>query len=364
MKEDIKVFGISLELVLIILLALFLILAVTLFLTIRQLQHVSRKYYILMSGKKGKDLEGIMTERFREMDQLKVQGHRALAEHQTFKGQMDAATTRVGIVKYDALETMAGNLSFAVAFLNEENTGIVFNVVHSREGCYSYAKEIIHGTSLTALSQEEREAIQKAIDSATERSAAMAAARAFAEKEAQELELETFFKYDEELTKERMQKASETARRQMREAAGEVDDETPVRERSRQARRKKKAENPESKSRTRVRSDERPLRREIRQSENTEEALQNQLVSEPVRQKKRRPANGYDEMQTDESRVQPVRKRRPVGENVRTASGQAIDQPVRRKKRRPDEYMGMSQDEAISRPVRRVKRRPENTEDE
>lgn len=255
MAEEIKVFGVRLELLLIILLSLILILAVTLVVTIRQMQHISRKYYILMSGRKGRDLEGIMMERFREMDQLKVQGHRALAEHQTFQGQLNAAVTRTGIVKYDALEEMAGKLSFALAMLNEENSGTVINVVHSREGCYTYAKEIVQGTSLTPLCQEEREAIQKAIDSADERTKQMAAARQMAEKEAQEMELETFFKWDEEETRRRMQKASAVARRQMREAAGELpedEDEKPVRKKKPAVRRKVKETDTETVARRRT----------------------------------------------------------------------------------------------------------------
>ena len=57
---------------------------------------------------------------------------------------------------------MAGKLSFVIALLNDDNTGIIFNAMHSREGCFTYAKEIIKGESYIPLSDEEKEALERA----------------------------------------------------------------------------------------------------------------------------------------------------------------------------------------------------------
>ena len=46
--------------------------------------------------------------------------------------------------------------------LNEENSGYIINSIHSREGCYTYIKEIIKGESFIALSDEENEAFETA----------------------------------------------------------------------------------------------------------------------------------------------------------------------------------------------------------
>ena len=45
----------------------------------------------------------------------------------------------------------------AVAFLDSRNNGEVLNCMHSREGCFAYAKELIKGESYVALSDEEKE---------------------------------------------------------------------------------------------------------------------------------------------------------------------------------------------------------------
>jgi len=163
MDQSTTVFGIKLEVIVIILLVLIVVLAVLLILTIRKMNFISRKYYVLMSGKKGKDLEKIIFTRFKEMDKVKKNARRVTAEHQKFKGHLDSCYNKIGLIKYDAFENLSGKLSFSLALLNKDNSGIVLNTLHSREGCYTYAKEIIRGESYITLSEEEKEAIKKAM---------------------------------------------------------------------------------------------------------------------------------------------------------------------------------------------------------
>ena len=156
-------FGIRIEIVLIILFVLILALGIALILTIRRLAYVNRKYYVIMSGKRGKDLEKVILTRFKEMDKVKVSAKRVTSEHRKFKGQLDSCIDKIGLVKYDAFDNLAGQLSFSLALLNQDNSGIVLNTMHSRDGCYTYAKEIIKGESYIALSEEEKQAISKAM---------------------------------------------------------------------------------------------------------------------------------------------------------------------------------------------------------
>ena len=53
-------------------------------------------------------------------------------------------------------------MSFVIALLNNDNSGIVLNAMHSREGCFTYAKEIIKGESFIPLSEEEKQALEQA----------------------------------------------------------------------------------------------------------------------------------------------------------------------------------------------------------
>ena len=69
---------------------------------------------------------------------------------------------KIGLVKYDAFNEMGGKLSFSLALLNETDDGFVLNAVHSREGCYTYIKEIVGGNSIIVLAEEEQEALKMA----------------------------------------------------------------------------------------------------------------------------------------------------------------------------------------------------------
>ena len=157
-----EVFGIRLEIIIIILLLLIIALGVILALTIKQLQNVSRKYYTLTSGKTAKDLEQIMLTRFKEMDKVKANAKKVTNEHRTFKAHLDSCYNKIGIMKYNAFPDMSGDQSFSLALLNTENSGIVLSAIHTRDGCYTYLKEIIKGESYIVLSEEEKEAMKKA----------------------------------------------------------------------------------------------------------------------------------------------------------------------------------------------------------
>lgn len=161
MKTE-TVLGMNLKTAIVVLLILFVLVFFLLIFIIHKMNIISRKYSVLMSGKKGADLEKIIRIRFKEMDQVKANSKRLTKEHKQIKRQLSKSFCKYGLVKYDAFDEMAGKLSFVIALLNEDNTGIVLNSMHSREGCFTYAKEIIKGESYIPLSEEEKEAIAQA----------------------------------------------------------------------------------------------------------------------------------------------------------------------------------------------------------
>lgn len=72
---------------------------------------------------------------------------------------------KVGMVRYNAFKDTGSDLSFALALLDEKNNGVVLNGIYSREMSNIYAKPVQNGKSSYTISEEEQEAIQKAIDS-------------------------------------------------------------------------------------------------------------------------------------------------------------------------------------------------------
>lgn len=69
----------------------------------------------------------------------------------------------VGLVRFDAFEDMGGHLSFAAAMLDGEGDGFVFSSINGRQETRIYAKPIERGASRYHLSEEEQEAIRRAL---------------------------------------------------------------------------------------------------------------------------------------------------------------------------------------------------------
>lgn len=154
--------GIDPAIILIILLVLVIVLFGLVFYLMANIKKRNKDIKRLLSGKTAGDMEEIILDRFAEMDAVKNNSKRLTKEHKEIQETLAACISKIGLVKYDAFEGMGGSLSFAVAFLDSRNNGVVLNCMHSREGCFAYAKELIKGESYVALSDEEKEAIERA----------------------------------------------------------------------------------------------------------------------------------------------------------------------------------------------------------
>ena len=77
---------------------------------------------------------------------------------------MTGCIQKVGTIRYSAFKDTGSDLSFAVALLDEKNDGVLFNGIYSREMSNIYAKPIVNGKSEYTLTQEEEEALEKAMN--------------------------------------------------------------------------------------------------------------------------------------------------------------------------------------------------------
>ena len=56
---------------------------------------------------------------------------------------LNKTLTHYGVVKYDAFDDVGGKMSFALAMLDNDNTGFILDTIHSRDNCFVYLKEIL-----------------------------------------------------------------------------------------------------------------------------------------------------------------------------------------------------------------------------
>ena len=67
-------------------------------------------------------------------------------------------------IRYSAFKDTGSDLSFTLALLNKENTGVVLNGIYSSDMSNIYSKPVEKGESNYTLSEEEKQAINKAIN--------------------------------------------------------------------------------------------------------------------------------------------------------------------------------------------------------
>ena len=120
-------------------------------------------YQTFMKGKDGKTLEESMKERYTDLESVVKVVKQNRLDIRELNRKMDRNYQKIGVVKYDAFNEMGGKLSFVLALLDNRNNGFILNAMHSREGCYTYVKEIVKGESFVELAEEEAEALDKAI---------------------------------------------------------------------------------------------------------------------------------------------------------------------------------------------------------
>ena len=123
-----------------------------------------KRYRIFMKGRDAASLEKAFAQKFLEIDKLTEMASVQANEIRRMKEIQSRTANKIGIVKYDAFPDVGGRLSFALAMLDESDSGFVLNAIHGREGCYTYVKEIVKGESYVVLGQEEKEALRQAVN--------------------------------------------------------------------------------------------------------------------------------------------------------------------------------------------------------
>lgn len=155
-------FGFDSDYIIIGLAAVVVILLVLYIVNMVQMNKLKKRYNIFMSGKNAKTLEDTLIKRLDQVDTLIAANSTNEKNIDKLFSNMKFTFQKVGLVKYDAFHEMGGKLSFSLALLNETDDGFVMNAVHSREGCYTYIKEIVGGNSIIVLAEEEQEALDMA----------------------------------------------------------------------------------------------------------------------------------------------------------------------------------------------------------
>ncbi len=140
-----------------------LVLFVLLIITMAKNSVLRKNYKKFMDGEDGKNLEKAILDKFSAIDALETNVKDINSHIDSINSQLSGAYQKIGLVKYDAFKEIGGKLSFVLVLLTAEDNGFILNSMHStREGCYTYSKEVINGEASTILSKEEEQALEEA----------------------------------------------------------------------------------------------------------------------------------------------------------------------------------------------------------
>ncbi len=92
----------------------------------------------------------------------KVQSLESLVEE--LRKENKKATQKVGLTRFNPFSNTGGDQSFSVALLDGENNGVLITSFYSNERSSVYGKPIEKGKSKYALCEEEKKAIEKAMN--------------------------------------------------------------------------------------------------------------------------------------------------------------------------------------------------------
>lgn len=117
----------------------------------------------IFRGDKGKDLEGVISEATKRLVAVEREFKNLRDDVARIDVMATDAVQKVGVVRFNPFEDTGGDQSFAMALLDANDNGAVISSLYSREGTRIFAKAIVRGSSKHHLSDEEREAIRRAL---------------------------------------------------------------------------------------------------------------------------------------------------------------------------------------------------------
>ena len=127
---------------------------------------LSKKYKNFMKKLgNGKNVEEDLEKYMTKVEEVEKQNGEIYTYIRNLSNSMSKCIQKVGIVRYSAFKDTGSDLSFTLALLDENNDGVVLNGIYSREMSNIYAKPVKDGKSTYTISEEENQAIQKAIGS-------------------------------------------------------------------------------------------------------------------------------------------------------------------------------------------------------
>ena len=124
---------------------------------------VTRTLRMLFMGRGGIDLEQLLRDYNQRMDRADATVQAVATRTMQLEQKARTNVQHIGVMRFNPFPDKGGDQSFAVALLDDRSDGVVFTGLHARGEMRVYAKPVVGGTSTYMLSDEEKEAINRAL---------------------------------------------------------------------------------------------------------------------------------------------------------------------------------------------------------
>lgn len=142
-----------------------ILLLILYFCNILKLKKINKNYKKFMKKiGNGNNIDEMLKNYINKVDEVSDKNEEIINYCKTIDNRISLCIKKVGMVRYSAFKDTGSDLSFALALLNDKNDGVILNGIYSREMSNIYAKQVIDGKCSNKLSEEERQALEIAIN--------------------------------------------------------------------------------------------------------------------------------------------------------------------------------------------------------
>ena len=112
----------------------------------------------------GNNLEEMMKEYIKRVNTVEAKNEEIISYCKVIDENIKRCSQKIGLVRYNAFKDTGSDLSFTLAILDDYNNGVVLNGIYARDSSNIYAKPVENGQSKYVLCNEEKEAINRAME--------------------------------------------------------------------------------------------------------------------------------------------------------------------------------------------------------
>lgn len=128
-----------------------------------RLEKTRQRIKVFFKGRKTKDLEEVIAEHLKRTKKSEEEIKKLQKWNKDLQKIANISVQKIGVVRFNPFKDTGGDQSFSIALLDSQNSGLVVSGLYARGETRVYVKPIEKQSSTYQLSEEEKEAIQKAM---------------------------------------------------------------------------------------------------------------------------------------------------------------------------------------------------------